>query len=90
MATTGTRKKAMGIVLDWMLMEYNGNVAQVVPIMEAFSATHCIEKIEYLPRQEILLDTCQSDVIVMYRKQKDLDAKIDMMHDEIAFRRHLE
>ena len=80
----------MGIVLDWMLMEYNSNVAQVVPIMEAFSATHCTEKIEYLPRQEILLDTCQSDVITMHRKQKDLDAKLDMLHEELAVRRDME
>ena len=49
MAMADLRKKAMGMVLDWMIFEFEGsedNDAQVVPVMNVIMATHCAEKFE--------------------------------------------
>ena len=49
MAMADVRKKAMSMVLDWMIFEFEGsedNDAQVVPVMDVIMAMHCTEKFE--------------------------------------------
>ena len=49
MAMADLRKNAMGMVLDWMIFEFEAsedNDAQVIPVMNVIMTTHCTEKFE--------------------------------------------
>ena len=76
----------MGFVLDWMLLKYNGDITQVVPIMEAFRATHCTEKIDFHERQEMALDTFVDDMEAVDCQQKFLIERLHNVDQEIKWR----
>ena len=44
MAMADVRKKAMGLVLDWLIFEFEAseaNDAQVIPVLDVIMTTHC-------------------------------------------------
>ena len=90
MAMADLRKKAMGMVLDWMIFEFEGsedNDAQVVPVMNVIMATHCTEKFECKLRRHYAHERFGPIVKLAERTRASLIDYLNQLNLEIMTRK---
>ena len=89
MAMADVRKKAMGLVLDWLIFEFEAsaaNDAQVIPVLDVIMTTHCTEKFECKLRRHFAYERFGPIVNLAERTRNDLIEYLSQVQVEIMTR----